>query len=223
MKKSLLFIFLLNLTACQPHPQTSAFNQGDYKLPFDKWGFVFFAPWKLRTLVTDAIVVDTTGRMYRFHTLDWPSNDPQSIGTWNTKFRSLPGYNIIKNAAPPQYIVLCWDSWVDKKHYETSMFFYKPVWQRMMTPLDHHASDDGPLWYNTLLFGLAPGGGVKVWFQASEDDGRENYPVTPINMKTLSGDSLDVCKGVSQNVFSKEMAPDIAEFIKDKKFPYGNW
>lgn len=79
MKKSLLFTFLLGLTACQPHPQTSAFNQGDYKLPFDKWGFVFIDPWKLRTLVTDAIVVDTTGRMYRFHTLDLPGNDPQSI------------------------------------------------------------------------------------------------------------------------------------------------
>lgn len=34
---------------------------------------------------------------------------------------------------------------------------------------------------------------------------------------------MKACKGLSQSQFSKEMAPDIAEFIKGKKKPYGDW
>lgn len=223
MKTSLLFTFLLGLTACQPHPQTSAFNQGDYKLPFDKWGFVFFTPWKLRALVTDTIVVDTTGRMYRFHTLDATKNDRYTARAWNEGYKETYYFNTVDHSAPPMYMVFCWDSWVDKKHYETSMYFLKPLWQRMMIPDDNKTDNGETYWFDTLLIGLAPGGTTKIWLKGNGGILTPNIPVPTTNMKTLSGDNLNVCKGVSQNVFSREMAPDTAEFIKDKKFPYGNW
>lgn len=222
MKKKLLLTAVLALSACQPHQQNSAFNQGDYKLPFNEWGFVFFTPRMLRALVTDAIVVDTTGRMYRFHTLELPNYDWYTVGTWNEKFHGTYYFNAIKHPAPPQYMVFCWDSWVDKKHYETSMFFLEPLWRGMMTPSDYKTESGKTYWFDRLLIGLAPGGTVKVWLQGN---GRHalNLPVPTTNMKTLSGDNLNVCKGVSKTVFSKEMAPDIAEFIKGKEYPYGNW
>ncbi|EDH5629304.1 TPA: DUF2931 family protein [Salmonella enterica] len=221
MKRMILFLFIAGLTACQHHQQTSAFNQGDYTLPFNQWGFVFFTPRLLPALVTDAIVVDTTGRMYRFHTLDMSQDDGNTVGSWNKLMNSTYFFNTIKHPAPPQYIAFCWDSWVDKKHYETSMFFLEPVWRRMMAPATHKTFSGETYWYDTLLFGLAPGGTVKVWFQ--EEGAYYNIPVQPTNLKTLSGDELNICKGVSKNIFSKNLDADIAEFIKGKTYPYGEW
>lgn len=221
MKRVYLFICLIILVACHSPRKTSAFNQGNYTLPFNQWGFVFFTPKFLRALVTDAIVVDTTGRMYRFHTLDMSGDDFDSKGTWNKFYNGHYFFNTVKQPAPPQYIVFCWDSWVDKKHYETSMFFLEPVWRRMMAPTGHKTYLGETYWYDTLLIGLAPGGTVRVWFRDVEQ--YPNVPVQPTNLKTLYGDKLNVCKGISQNIFSKDIAPDTEEFIKGKKYPYGEW
>lgn len=181
MKNKLILAFTLFLTACHPHKPVSAFYQGDYTLPFKEWGFVFFTPKYLRAMVTDAAVVDTEGTMYRFHTLDSAQDDWYTVGTWNKKYRGAYYFNKIEHPAPPMYMVVCWDSWVDKKHYETSMFFLKPVWKRMMTPSDHKTDTGKTFWFDTFLIGLAPGGTVKVWL---EGNGRWalNLPVPTTNM-----------------------------------------
>lgn len=221
MKRILLLIFSFLLASCHSPQPKSGLNQGDYTLPFNEWGFVFFTPKHLYAVVTDAIIVDTTGRMYRFYTLDMPQDDWDALGTWNKFYNGHYFFNSVKHPAPPQYLVFCWDSWVDKKHYETSMLFTEPVWLRMMTPSAHEPYPGQTKWYDTLLIGLAPGGTVKVWFKSIGK--YANIPFQPKDLQTLSGDKLKVCKGLSKNTFSKNIIPDTAEFIKGKKYPYGEW
>jgi hypothetical protein len=42
-------------------------------------------------------------------------------------------------------------------------------------------------------------------------------------METLSGDQLNVCKGITDSDFSYGYDQDIKDFIKGKTYPYGNW
>ncbi|MFD2022280.1 DUF2931 family protein [Pseudocitrobacter faecalis] len=74
-----------------------------------------------------------------------------------------------------------------------------------------------------MLIGLAPEGKVRVWL---EDSSRPNIPLTGsevIKIDTVSGDKLDMCKGITESDFSYPDDDDIVEFIQDKKYPYGEW
>jgi len=42
-------------------------------------------------------------------------------------------------------------------------------------------------------------------------------------MVTLSGDRLDICKGVTQHPNGYVYYGDTPQFIKGKTYPYGNW
>ena len=77
-------------------------------------------------------------------------------------------------------------------------------------------------WYDTLLFGLAPGGKVKVWLQNTVG-GNGTIPVEPKKITTLSGDKLDGCKGITKHSKGYRYSKTTQEFIKDKTYPYGNW
>lgn len=46
-------------------------------------------------------------------------------------------------------------------------------------------------WYDTLLFGLALEGKVRIWLQNSAPV--NNLPVEPVKITTRSGDKLDAC------------------------------
>ena len=80
-------------------------------------------------------------------------------------------------------------------------------------------------WYDTMLFGLAPEGKVRIWLQNS--GGGDNFPVQPAKIITLSSDKLEGCKGISRLEMSYTI-PDgydqsIKDFIKGKTYPYGEW
>lgn len=77
-------------------------------------------------------------------------------------------------------------------------------------------------WFNTLLFGLAPEGKVKVWLQNTAS-GNGSSPVEPEKIITLSGDRLDGCKGITQHSQGYEYTKETEEFIKGKTYPYGDW
>ncbi len=214
----------LALTGCQaekqPQGRTVPVAQGDWTLPYEKWEFAFFTPKALPAVVTHARIIDTAGYLYTFNTLDSTQDNPYSVGRWSeTVRRSSIHFN--KARQPPQYIIFCWDSIIDKKSYETNMFFPEGVWKKMITPADYKSRSGKTVWYKTLLFGLAPEGKVRVWLQDVGD--HQNYAVPVEKLKTVSGDKMTVCKGVTQSDFSYGYDQDIKDFIKGKTYPYGSW
>jgi len=75
--------------------------------------------------------------------------------------------------------------------------------------------------YDTIQIGLAPEGKVAVWLKGIGFE--PNYRVTLSVLKTLSGDKLDICKGITKSDFNYGYDQDIKDFIKGKKYPYGQW
>ncbi|MGB8666520.1 MAG: DUF2931 family protein, partial [Serratia inhibens] len=129
----------------------------------------------------------------------------------NDRARALNGYwNHIER--PPKHIIFCWDSVIDKKVYETRLTLPNVVVEKMRSPSV----------YKTMQIGLAPEGKVAVWLSGVAR-GELSYRVTPSVIKTLSGDKLELCKGVTKSDFSYGYDKDIKDFIKGKKYPYGNW
>jgi len=193
---------------------------GEGPLPYGKWQFDFFYPHALPVTVTHVRIIDTAGYLYTFNTLDSVQGDPNVIKTWSQFSRAnFPYFNQAKQ--PPQYMVFCWDSIIDKKTYETSLYFPRAVWEKMRTPASYKSRMGRTVWYKTILFGLAPGGKVKIWLQDVGD--HSNYPLPVEKLKTVSGDKLDICKGITQSDFSYGYDQDIKDFIKGKTYPYGNW
>ena len=129
--------------------------------------------------------------------------------------------SMVNHAKPPQYIVFCWDSYIDQQTYETSAVFGPETWQRMKTPADHTRPSGAPVWYNRMVFGLSPGGKVKIWF--SDVAGRPSLPVTPLKLTTRSGKDLTLCKDYVVPGGSFTFLPSTQAFINGKTYPYGNW
>ena len=206
---------VLVLTACHgiDQPNTSVKND----VPTE-WKFNFFTPKALPALVTFAAILDADGKDYRFNTLNSTSALPGVIGEWNDKDRAPGGYwNHVDS--PPKHIIFCWDSIIDKKVYETHLTLSAAVVEKMRSPSGK--SDPYNNTYDTVLIGLAPEGKVAVWLRGIGFE--PNYRVTPSVLKTVSGDKLDICKGVTKSDFSYGYDKDIKDFIKGKNYPYGNW
>ncbi|WP_413527889.1 DUF2931 family protein [Rahnella inusitata] len=217
-------ILLLSLTACHKtppqHGRSAPAVEGDWTLPYGKWEFAFLTPEALPATVTHVRIVDTAGYLNSFNTLDGTHSDPNIVGTWSDKSRSGSVY-FNKVSHPPQYMIFCWDSIIDMKTYETSLFFPPEVWQKMKTPASYKARSGNTVWYKTMLFGLAPEGKVRVWLQ--DVGNHPNYPVPVTDLKTVSGEELTVCRGITKSDFSYGYDQDIKDFIKGKTYPYGSW
>jgi len=208
---------LLALVACQGKslPGTAAHSDEP-----KEWTFDFFTPKALPAVVTFAVVQDADGTVYRFNTLNSTPDLSKVIGEWNDKDRAPGGYwNHVKQ--PPRHIIFCWDSIIDKKVYETVLTIPKSVLEKMLRPGEHRDYRERAAYYDRVQIGLAPEGKVAVWLQGSGSE--PNYRVTPSVLKTVSGDKLDICKGVTRSDFSYGYDKDIKDFIKGKKYPYGNW
>lgn len=203
---------VLVLTACHGtyQPNTSVKND----VPTE-WKFNFFTPKALPAVVTFAVVQGTDGTIYRFNTLDSTKALNGVIGEWNDSARALNGHwNHVDSA--PKHILFCWDSVIDKKVYETHLTLPKSVVEKMQNPYGEHYP------HNTVQIGLAPEGKVAVWLSGVAR--RElSYRVTPSVMKTVSGDKLDICKGITRFSNGYEYGKDTENFIKGKKHPYGSW
>ncbi len=207
---------VLALTACNGVGQPNAVAAKN-DVPTE-WKFDFFTPKALPALVTFAVVQDADGTIYRFNTLNSTPDLPKVIGEWNDKDRAPGGYwNHVER--PPKHILFCWDSIIDKKVYETHLTLSAAVVEKMRSPSGK--SDPYNNTYDTLLIGLAPEGKVAVWLQGIGFE--PNYRVTPSVMKTVSGDKLDICKGITRFSNGYEYGKDTEDFIKGKKYPYGSW
>ncbi|MBA7857415.1 DUF2931 family protein [Enterobacter sp. RHBSTW-00901] len=214
---------LLALTGCSPQkPQPLQSKQaasGDWTLPYGEWSFSFITPYKLPAKVLHVRVIDTDGYLYTFNTLDSTDRDPDSVNKWSdVTFGGSVNFNKVKK--PPQYIVFCWESYIDQQTYETSAVFGPETWLRMKTPADH-TWDEDTVWYDNMTFGLSPGGKVNIWFP--DVAGRPSLPVKPLKIRTRSGKDLTLCKDYVVPGGTFNVIPSTQDFIKGKTYPYGNW
>jgi len=219
-KQSLLAVLLV-LSGC--HSDEYATPEETGEMPYGLWEFAFFTPKDLPAFVNYVGIIDDKKIVYSFRTLDSVDDSWATVGTWNNKVRRHAQFNKARN--PPVTMLFCWDSIIDKKTYETRITFPESLGDQMSvsTGLDHYGEK---AWNNTLLFGLAPGGKVRVWLQNSSG-GNGSIPVEPKRITTVYGDKLEGCKGISNLEMSYEI-PDgydqsIKDFIKGKTYPYGEW
>jgi len=208
---------LLALTACQGKSVSGTAPQDNVP---KEWTFDFFTPKALPALVTFAAILDADGKDYRFNTLNSTPDLPKVIGEWNDKDRAPGGYWNHVNS-PPRFIIFCWDSIIDKKVYETHLTIPKPILEKMRRPSEYPDYRGGIAYYNRLQIGLAPEGKVAVWLQGSGPE--PNYRVTPSVLKTVSGDNLSICRGITKHPNGYKYYGETPDFIKGKKYPYGNW
>ena len=181
--------------------------------------FFFYHPYELPSMVNHARVIDTDGYLYTFNTLDPTSRDSESVDKWtDVTFGGSVNFNKVKT---PQYIVFCWDSYIDQQTYETSAVFGPETRQRMKTPADHTRPSGAPVWYNRMVFGLSPGGKVKIWF--SDVAGRPSLPVTPLKLTTRSGKDLTSVKTTSSRAAVLPSSGQRRHLSTVKPTPYGNW
>ncbi|EGO6393021.1 DUF2931 family protein [Salmonella enterica] len=216
-------ILMLMLLLCAEIPVHAA----DKKLtsllaPYDEWYFNFLYPNALPADVTYAELLDTDGILYRYRMLGSTNASSASVGKWNEEVMGIHSdFNKAKN--PPQAMHFCWDSIIDKKVYETWITFGYPVWEMMLTPYPSPWDASIQEYHRYLVIGLAPEGKVRVWLV---NNGKPNTRLTEdkdILVETVSGEKLAMCKGVTRFSRGYKYIKETEDFIKDKKYPYGNW
>ncbi|PLY44700.1 hypothetical protein F154LOC_14560 [Lelliottia sp. F154] len=219
MKLGKRFFLSLLLAVAGCHSAGSITPEETGEMPYGLWEFAFFTPKALPALVTYVGIIDDKNILYSFRTLDSTQDSWVTVGTWSNKVRRHAQFN--KARHPPVAMLFCWDSTIDKKTYETRIIFPESLRSRMSvsTGVDRYGEK---AWYDTLLFGLAPGGKVKVWLQNTVG-GNGTIPVEPKKITTLSGDKLDGCKGITKHSKGYRYSKTTQEFIKGKTYPYGNW
>ncbi|MBC3380526.1 DUF2931 family protein [Serratia fonticola] len=185
-----------------------------------EWKFNFFTPQALPAMVTFVAILDAGGTDYRFNTLDSTKALYGVVGEWNDRARALNGHwNHVKQ--PPRHILFCWDSVIDKRVYETRLTLSDNVVDKMRKPSVYKDYQGNIGYYDNIQIGLAPGGKVAVWLRGIGN--QPNYRVTPSVLKTVSGDKLELCKGITRHPNGYKYYGDTPEFIKGKTYPYGNW
>ncbi|HEX4502714.1 MAG TPA: DUF2931 family protein [Scandinavium sp.] len=221
MKALLLSCLFLTLSGCHSGNYVTPEDTGE--MPYGKWGFVFFTPKELPAFVNYVGIIDEKKILYSFMNLDSVDDDYGSVEQWNKRYTRFAQFN--QALHPPVVMLFCWDSIIDKKTYETRVTIPESIRERMSLSLGITIQGE-QIWYSTMLFGLAPGGKVRVWLQKNRGGG-ENLYVKPQKITTLSGSKLEGCKGISRLNPSYKI-PDgydqsIKDFIKGKTYPYGDW
>ncbi|MCE0811473.1 DUF2931 family protein [Buttiauxella sp. S04-F03] len=215
MKIRMIVLPLLLLTGCTG--SNAQDQNGSIKAPWDEWYFTFSTPKALPAQVTLVKLLDTDGYGYVFQTIDQPQGD--SIGKWDTH-NGLGFSPFNKAKSPPQMIKFCWDSIIDKKVYETTLFF-APVTQQKMVSSEPAWSNPKEIYYfRYMVIGLAPEGKVRVWLK---NNGDPDLLQTSTKITTISGKDLDMCKNITKHPDGYVYYGDTPDFIKGKKYPYGNW
>ncbi|ECE6303847.1 hypothetical protein DQC20_11855 [Salmonella enterica subsp. salamae] len=190
--------------------------------PYDEWYFNFFYPNALPAEVTYVELLDTDGILYRYRMLDGTIPSSTTVAEWEDDLSvGMASFNKAKN--PPQAMHFCWDSIIDKKVYETWITFGYPVWEMMLTPYPSPWDASVQEYHRYLVIGLAPEGKVRVWLV---NNGKPNTRLTEdkdILVETVSGEKLAMCKGVTRFSRGYKYIKETEDFIKDKKYPYGNW
>ncbi|MNR30225.1 hypothetical protein D3C85_1476700 [compost metagenome] len=84
----------------------------------------------------------------------------------------------------------------------------------------HNGAKGEQRYHRFMVIGLAPEGKVRAWLQNSR---KPNIELTDILVETVSGDKLDMCKNKTRFSRGYKYTKETEYFIKDKKYPYGQW
>lgn len=187
------------------------------KTPWDKWYFAFTTPKALPAQVTLLKLLDVDGYASTYRTIDQPQGI--SVGKWSER-NSAGNTQFNKADRLPQIMIFCWDSIIDKKVYQSTLFFTQDTWNKMTTPYPDVLESAKYAYRQTMLIGLAPEGKVRVWLRQY---GHSDIPLNDTRIKTISGEELGMCKGVTNFPNGYEYSEGIKKFINGKKYPYGSW
>ena len=197
--------------ACASAPPNSL------KTPWDKWYFAFTTPKALPAQVTLLKLLDVDGYASTYRTIDQPQGI--SVGKWSER-NSAGNTQFNKAERLPQIMIFCWDSIIDKKIYQSTLFFTHDTWAKMISPYPDVLEREKAAYRQTMLIVLAPEGKVRVWLRQY---GHSDILLNDTKITTVSGKDLDMCKGVTKSDFNYGYDEDILMFIKNKKYPYGSW
>ena len=206
---------LIFLAGCNSSLATD--TQGEEKAPFKEWYFTFTTPKALPAQVTLLKLIDMNGYGKVFRTIDQPQG--KSVETWSQHAgKGTSPFN--KAKSPPQLIKFCWDSIIDKKTYETTLIFSSDTKKKMLSTEQSNYNSKEIYYFQYMVIGLAPEGKVRVWLK---NNGNPNVEQTNTQIATVSGADLDMCKDINNHPNGYVYYGDTPEFIKGKKYPYGNW
>ena len=189
------------------------------KLPYKQWQFVFFYPAHMPAVVTLAVVEDGNVAVTTYRRPDTPRESRHSIGKWSSTVGNfLAVYNT--GTALPVSMHFCWDSVIDRKPYETLIWFDRETWQQMTAPYPVRFGTEKEYWRSDMIIGLAPGGVVRVWLSNQDEPA---VLQSKARISTVSGDDRLMCKGITQHPYGYVYYGETPEFIKGKTYPYGEW
>ncbi|HFZ0819088.1 TPA: DUF2931 family protein [Enterobacter cloacae] len=216
---ALLLVSVTGCTAGKSPATAPGETEWDYKkLPYDEWKFLFIYPNALPAKATLALMVDGAGYKTTYQYVDNTERSQVSVGRWNDRLGGVQAY-YNKGKALPLMLRFCWDSVIDKKSYETLILFKKGTWEQMTTPYTDSRWDE-TYYRSTMIIGLAPEGKVSVWLG---DRGNPVVPQSDAKITTVSGDKMQMCKGVTDFPNGYEYTKGTKAFIEGKTYPYGNW
>ncbi len=206
-----VFLIFIFTTACTSNKPDS------YKTPWERWYFAFTTPKSLPAQVTVLKLLDIDGYASTYRTIDQPRGI--STGRWSEK-NSAGNTQFNQAKRLPQIMMFCWDSIIDKKTYQSTLFFTQDTWRKMISPYPDVLDPGKNAYRQTMLIGLAPEGKVRVWLRQY---GHSDIPLIDTEIITVSGKELDMCKGVTGHPDGYVYYGDTPDFIKDKKYLYGIW
>ncbi|HAI3446645.1 TPA: DUF2931 family protein [Escherichia coli] len=187
------------------------------KVPWDEWYFAFTTPKALPAQVTLLKLLDVDGYASTYRTIDQPQGI--SVGKWSER-NSAGNTQFNKADRLPQIMIFCWDSIIDKKIYQSTLFFTHDTWNKMVSPYPDVLESAKKAYRQTMLIGLAPEGKVRVWLRQY---GHSDIPLNDTKITTVSGKDLDMCKDETNFPNGYEYSEGMKKFIIDKKYPYGIW
>ncbi|AIX49375.1 lipoprotein [Pantoea sp. PSNIH1] len=187
------------------------------KTPWKRWYFAFTTPKSFPAQVTLLKLLDIDGYASTYRTID----QPRGISTERWSEKNSAGNTQFNQAKRlPQIMMFCWDSIIDKKTYQSTLFFTQDTWRKMISPYPDVLDPGKNAYRQIMLIGLAPEGKVRVWLRQY---GHSDIPLIDTEIITVSGKELDMCKGVTGHPDGYVYYGDAPDFIKDKKYPYGIW
>ena len=211
IKVILVFLLVGSASACASEKPDSI------KTPWDKWYFAFTTPKDLPAQVTLLKLLDVDGYASTYRTIDQPQGI--SVGKWSER-NSAGNTQFNKADRLPQIMIFCWDSIIDKKVYQSTLFFSQDAWNKMTSPYPDVLKPAKNAYRQTMLIGLAPEGKVRIWLRQY---GHSDILLSDTRVNTVSGKELDMCKRETNFPDGYEYSEDIKKFINGKKYPYGAW
>ncbi|MEX0444894.1 DUF2931 family protein [Xenorhabdus sp. SGI246] len=218
---------ILGLTACQSYPPGKRvvtykpIVRHSQPLPYDKWWFKLRTPKYFPASISFVQFQDEDNYIVQKFMPDGANPDYESLHGWNKR---LGGSSGIRNygEALPRSLTVCWDSVIDKKSYQTTFKFIPEIWQLMREPYDSKAVKGQIFYRDTIFIGLAPGGTARAWLRGYDKNNGDNILIA--TGESVSGDKMTVCQDKTNYPDGyAEYSKRIKDFIKGKKYPYGEW